>query len=285
MSTSVPGRSAQEQAAGYVPSEYWERLLEGEFDERGIGYPELARSINRAMCRSCEYSVAAALDRAGVSGPPGRVLDVGSGTGIWIDFWRRRGATEIAGADLTAASVQCLRRRWPEYDFLQADLGESEVGLPKGHDVVSAMNVLLHIVDDRRFGQAFINLAAALRPAGTLVLIDPVVRHHWWGLPFDEEAIAKPRPLVDYRDALAAAGFEILLLRPATVLLGTVGDTRSALTFHLLQRYWHLLIRGVGRRERLGAAIASVLRPADRLAVSTLRSGPSAKVLIARRVR
>ncbi len=268
----------------YEPGGYWENLLGSTFDESGVGYPELARSLNVAMYRTLESAVAYALEAAGVQSPQ-RVLDVGSGTGVWIDFWRRRGATEITGVDLTASSVERLAQRWPGYSFRQADVGSPDAHLPGHQDVVSAMSVLLHIVDEARFRQAFVNLAAALSPNGTLVLIEPAVVHHWWGAPFGDDAASKARPLEDYRSALAAAGLEIHLLRPATVLLSNVGDTRSALAFHLLERYWSLLAAHVGRRERLARPVAGVLGALDRTAIRVLPTGPSAKVLVVRHMR
>lgn len=268
----------------YEPSAYWQELLEDEFDEGGVGYPRLARSVNRAMYRSMERSVARVLELASTPAPR-RVLDVGSGTGIWIEFWRHRGAAGLTGVDLTATSVHHLRSRWPEHEFLQADIGDIDIELPGGYDIVSAMSVLLHIVDDDRFRQACSNLASSLRVGGTLILIDPVVVHRWWGPPFGADANSKARPLADYQAGLQAAGLELQLMRPATVLLANVVDTRTALAFRALRLYWDLLMRGVGPRERLGAFVAAILEPADRLATSLARTGPSAKVLVARRVR
>jgi SAM-dependent methyltransferase len=267
----------------YEPTAYWERLLSEDFNEAGVGYPRLARSVNLAMYRSIERSVARALDAAKAISAPERVLDIGSGTGIWIDFWSRRGAAQLTGVDLAAASVERLRSLWPAYDFLQADIGDADIGLPGGNDVVSAMSVLLHIVEDARFRQAFANLAAALRPGGMLVLTEPIVVHRWWGPPFGDGANSKARPLADYRDALREVGLELRVLRPATVLLANVVDTRMAITFRMLQLYWDLLMRGVGPRERLGRTAAAVLGPADLFATRMMRTGPSAKILIASR--
>jgi len=269
----------------YEPSAYWEGLLKDDFDESGVGYPQLARSVNRAMYRSMERSVTDGLETVVAPSASPQILDIGSGTGLWIEFWRRWGATNLTGVDLTAASVQRLQSRWPEHDFLQVDVGDANAALPDGNDIVSVMSVLLHIVDEDRFSRSFVNVAAALRLGGVLVLIDPVVVHRWWGPPFGAEANSKARPLEDYRAALESAGLELQLLRPATVLLANVVDTRTALAFRALRLYWDLLMRGVGPRELPGAAAAAVLGPTDRLAMRLARTGPSAKVLIARRVR
>jgi SAM-dependent methyltransferase len=269
----------------YEPGAYWEELLAGAFNESGVGYPQLGRAMNLAMYRATRRSVSHALAASGLDGPPRRVLDVGSGTGYWIDFWRRHGAERITGVDLTATSVERLRRRWPQHEFLQLDIGEPDLELPGGQDVISAMSVLLHIVDEARFRKALATLARALRPNGTLLLVEPVVVHAWWGPPFGANANSRARPLAEYRSALELAGLELQLLRPATALFANVVDTRSPVTFRLLWTYWDLLTRAVGRRERLGEAVAKVLEPVDRLAVQAMPTGPSAKVLLARRIR
>jgi SAM-dependent methyltransferase len=269
----------------YEPTSYWNELLAGDFDESAVGYAGLARSLNLAMYRSTERSVIRALRQAGVQPAGSRVLDIGSGTGWWIEFWRARGAREIAGVDLTATSVERLRARWPMHQFAQVDVGDQAAELPGENDVVSAMSVLLHIVDEERFHRALAHLAASLRLGGALVMIEPVVVHHWWGAPFGPEASSKARALADYREALQAAGLELCVLLPATVLLANVIDTRSRLAFRVLEQYWVQLRRVVGKREPLGKPLARVLQPLDALAIRLAKTGPSAKVLVARRVR
>jgi SAM-dependent methyltransferase len=269
----------------YDAANYWGTLHNRTFDESTVGYPELAVSLNAAMYRSTEYAVRQTLARARIDVTGRRVLDIGSGTGVWIDFWRRQGAGAISGVDLAEGSVRRLRERWPGYSFSQVDVGDEQAGLPGGNDVVSAMSVLLHIVENDRFQRAISNLAGALTPDGVLIAIEPVVVHHWWGPEFGKEAASLARPVDEYRSAFAAAGLTLDVLRPATVLLANVVDTRRAVTFRALERYWSLLTRAVGKRERVGQAAASVLGPVDRLATRLVRTGPSAKVLVARQTR
>jgi glycosyltransferase involved in cell wall biosynthesis/SAM-dependent methyltransferase len=265
----------------YSAPEYWDQIYGGAWDESAVGYPNLARSINRARYDVERRNVERALALAGVP-PPERVLDVGSGTGIWIEFWKRRGAREIIGVDITETAVGQLRRRFPEHEFLRSDIGEADATLPGAMDIVSAMSVLLHITDDTRFEQAVKNLLGCLRPGGTLVLTEPVIVHSWWGGPTRAAANSRARPLATYTDLLGREGFAIAALRPATSLLGNVIDARSGITFRLLERYWELLGRGVGRRERLGRLVGAVLRPLDLALTRVLPSGPSAKVIVAR---
>jgi SAM-dependent methyltransferase len=237
------------------------------------------------MYRSLMRAVGRTIDEAGVRAAGARVLDVGAGTGVWIDFWERGGASEIAGVDLAESSVAYLAARWPGHRFACVDIGATGAELPGDNDIVSAMSVLLHIVDDERFARAIAALGTALRPGGALITIDPAVVHGWWGQDFGAAANSRARPIEEYRDALAAGGLELELVRPATVLLSNVIDTRSERAFRLLALYWSLLTRAVGPREWAGAAAGAVLEPLDRAAARVARSGPTAKVLLARRVR
>jgi ubiquinone/menaquinone biosynthesis C-methylase UbiE len=95
----------------YVAPKYREETHKAADDESAVGYPDLARSISRARYDVELHNVARAREAAGVSRPD-RVLEVGSGTGIWIDFWRERGAQEVAGVDLTNVAVERLTTRY-----------------------------------------------------------------------------------------------------------------------------------------------------------------------------
>jgi SAM-dependent methyltransferase len=268
----------------YAPQAYWDELLETRLDERGVGYPGLALALNRAMYDAERDQLARLLDDRDISiGPSSRVLDIGAGSGIWIEFWERRGAGAITGVDLTEAAVDGLRRRFPRHEFAQVDIGQAHGALAGPFDVISAMSVLLHITDEQRWRSALQTIAGLLAPGGHAVLIEPLVVHRWWGPPFGPEANSKARPLEDWRAALADAGLELVELRPATVLLGNVVDTRRRWAFQALSWYWRALGLGIGPRERPGRVAAVVLSAIDRPLRRRLPAGPTAKLLLLRR--
>src|ERR1043166_8271428 len=96
------------------------------------------------------------------------VLDVGSGTGFYVDRWLRLGA-RVTGLDLTEIAVAELSRAFPAARFLRADIGASLDGVPLApgwFDAVSAFDVLFHIVDDAQYARAFENIPSLLRPGG-----------------------------------------------------------------------------------------------------------------------
>jgi SAM-dependent methyltransferase len=265
----------------YVAPDYWENMYDDRNDERSVGYPNLARSINRARYIVERRNVMSALSRAGVRSVD-RVLDIGSGTGIWIDFWQQRGARDIVGIDIATSAVAALRQRYPNCEFLHGDVSNPDLDLPRERDVVSAMSVLLHIVDDAAFERALRKLLACVRPGGVLVLVEPVIVHRWWGAPFGPESNSRARPLTAYTNVFSQLGFSLVQLRPDSCLLVNVIDTRRQSSFRLLERYWQHLIRLVGHRERLGRVVGLLLLMADLVATRIVSPGPSAKILVAR---
>jgi SAM-dependent methyltransferase len=103
-----------------------------------------------------------------------RVLDVGSGTGHWIDFFREvLFAAEVIGVEMIDQMADHLRRKYAGQEsvtILKADIVEhdlaSQIGAPV--DYVSAIGVMFHIVEDARWERAVANLAAALKPGGLM---------------------------------------------------------------------------------------------------------------------
>src|SRR5688500_18643814 len=76
------------------------------------------------------------------------ILDVGSGTGFYVDRWLRLGA-RVTGLDLTEVAVRELGRSFPQARFVQGDIGAELEPLtltPASFDAVSAFDVLFHIV-------------------------------------------------------------------------------------------------------------------------------------------
>ncbi len=285
-----PGSATDERlrsVSRYEPRSYWEGLLGRRFDLGGVAYPELPDRFNARFYRASEAAARRALRRVGLepSTPPARVLDVGSGTGHWIDFWQRFGAREIVGVDLTEVAVEQLSRRWPEHRFVRADVSGPELPVEGPFDAVTAMSVLLHIPDEAAFSRAVRNLGRLLRAGGVAIVLDPVVVHRWWGAPFTDASNSRLRSLDRWRRTLDEAKLDLVAVEPVTWLLANPVDTRHRATFRLLSGYWHGISRLVSGRERTGAIAAAVVAAADAALVRAGGPGPSTKCLVARRRR
>jgi SAM-dependent methyltransferase len=104
-----------------------------------------------------------------------RLLDVGSGTGHWIDFFREVFfVAEVVALEIAVQMVDCLRRKYAgnsavrvlDADIAAADFGSDLIGGPV--DWITAIGVMFHIVDDARWHRAITNLAGVLKPGGLL---------------------------------------------------------------------------------------------------------------------
>src|SRR5262249_24831141 len=141
-----------------------------------VGFGVLGTQFNSWMYRVRRRVLRRAVRRASIQVRGASVLDVGTGTGFYVREWKRLGATDITGIDVSAAAVSRLRGAIPEARFLEADVADPVPDTLAGpFDLVSAFDVLFHIVDDARFGSAIENLGRLTRPGGHLVLSENFV--------------------------------------------------------------------------------------------------------------
>jgi SAM-dependent methyltransferase len=103
-----------------------------------------------------------------------RTLDLGSGAGHWIDFllevFRARRAV---GVEISPSAVAALRRKYEgdeRVTIVEGDASEDRFGLGESFDLISAIGVMFHIVDDARWERAVANLAGHLEPDGVMVV-------------------------------------------------------------------------------------------------------------------
>lgn len=106
-----------------------------------------------------------------------RLVDIGSGTGHWIDFFRDALYVNSAiGIEVAAAAVHYLRSKYSgqtEVQIVEADIGSIDfepAKLEREADFISAIGVMFHIVDDERWLRALENMKAMLAPHGLMFI-------------------------------------------------------------------------------------------------------------------
>src|SRR5690625_824439 len=143
--------------------EFWNQRLAEDWSESGVGYRALGRPFNTWMYRVRRHVFlreASALSPAAATA----VLDVGSGTGLYLDWWRTAGASALVGSDLTPAAVQQLSDHFSDLRIEQLDITAGAGPFTPGtFDLISCMDVLFHITDDDLYRQALANMASLLR--------------------------------------------------------------------------------------------------------------------------
>jgi len=255
---------------------YWERRHAADDSLDAVGWTGLGRSFNRWMYAVRRAVFSRAVRATVHPGPGTRVLDIGSGTGFYLDAWRALGAGHVEGSDLAETAAERLRRSHPGLPIHQLDLGGDRNELPDGpFDAVSAMDMLFHIMDEDAYARAVANLAVLVRPGGHVVLSENLLR--------DGRRFVGPVQISRSEDEivglLRANGLEPVRRDPMFVLLNGPVDSDNP----LLKAWWGGLTRVVSFRDQLGNVLGAVLYPVELLAVRLARRGPSSKLLVCRR--
>ncbi len=135
-------------------------------------------------------------------------LDIGCGTGVFVDYWSQRGA-EVTGMDFTDVSIAKLEKQYPEASFVQADLSDPRLEAKQTYDYISIFDVMFHIVEHGKFSQAAQNLAKLSRPGTKVFITDDFGTKTRSTLKH-----VRKRSLEMYQEVFSAQGFRLLNLRP-----------------------------------------------------------------------
>jgi SAM-dependent methyltransferase len=264
------------EAKGFDPREYWEQRLTQSYGLHGVGYAPLGLSFNRWMYRVRKNVFRRVVRKLVRDGATTRVLDVGVGTGFYVDQWRSLGVRKIVGLDLTETSVSHLRTTYPDLDFVVADVGAEQIPLDAASfDIVSAFDVLFHIVDDDRYARAMKNIFDLLKPGGSLVWSDNFLRHSRREAGVHQVS----RSLEESSQMLRDAGFEIVSRKPMFWLMNGPVDS----TGRIMKTWWRLLMSLVRRGDRMANLTGAALYLPERVLTRVMSESPTTEIMVCRK--
>lgn len=162
----------EEVRQDYEPAAYWEERLRRRFDLTGVGHGSLGPGYNTRLYRARRRALDRALRAVGRDLGGRRVLDIGCGSGFYTEYSLEKGAGDYVGIDITRVSIETLRLRYPDFQFMIGDVSSERLIMEAPFDLILAADVLFHIVDDQAFSRALANIAAWLSPGGVLILSD-----------------------------------------------------------------------------------------------------------------
>jgi SAM-dependent methyltransferase len=169
-----PTPEAARAAYRQSPARFFERYQESFLSERELISPEWAWFEAKYHYNLVENGIIDLLreNRHLVTGL--EVLDVGSGTGHWVDFYRDwLEARAVVGVDFSAVSTGGLAERYRGADGVeirQLDVTAHQPRLVNRFDVVNAIGVMFHIIDDQKWALTIANLLDYLRPDGIAIV-------------------------------------------------------------------------------------------------------------------
>lgn len=102
-----------------------------------------------------------------------RVADIGCGTGLHVELFRRQGVHSVVGVDRSTAMIATARKRYPESIFLEGDATVTTMGADSGHfaadafDLVTLYYFTIYLIPDRT--TLLRNMYMWLAPGGLFV--------------------------------------------------------------------------------------------------------------------
>jgi len=150
-------------STNYNASEWWDRFFytDGVGDNQTISTAKSILSSKYHYC-SVELIILRHLHNKGWGTERLSVIDIGSGAGHWIDFYRQLGA-KVTGMDV---SEKCAENN------IDIKHGSALDILPeKGMlHIVNAIGVMFHIVDDEEWGDTIKEVSNTLLPGGLFIV-------------------------------------------------------------------------------------------------------------------
>lgn len=144
------------------------------------------------------------------------VLDIGSGAGHWISFYRDTlQVRSVQGIDFSKTMVATLHAKFSgdqHVDILFGDFTDTAVEFSRKFHIINAIGVIFHIVDDEKWMLAISRMADLCWKNGILIVggtfgketrtVRPTIRHH--------SPARRIRSLKRWKSSLKDNGFEFL---------------------------------------------------------------------------
>jgi SAM-dependent methyltransferase len=262
----------------YDPATFWESRLRARFDLAAAGYRGLGKPFNELLYRQREVVLRRAIRRHRLRVGGADIVELGPGSGFYVKGWKASGARSLVGLDIATVVAERLSVDYPEFRFERADITERWPVDEASADIVTAFDVLFHIVDDDRFAAALAEAGRALRPGGHMLISD-LFLHGQTFRGYHQVS----RTLEVYTDALDAAGLDVIGRLPVFVTMHPAMDVPAGWPRSLAERWWSALEAKLIAQPRLGRRIGTLLFWIDRALTIPARGGPSTELLLARK--
>jgi 2-polyprenyl-3-methyl-5-hydroxy-6-metoxy-1,4-benzoquinol methylase len=261
----------------FKADEFWEKRLAKISGLEGVGYAKLGKQFNYWGYQVRKYAFMKIFNSLQKDISTCNVLDVGSGTGFYIDIWQKLGAANVTGVDITEVAVANLKKTFPTHLFFQHDISEdisNRKDLLGQFDFISTMDVLFHIVDDLKFEKAVMNIGSMLKQGGYFIYSDNFINGET--VRRTHQVSHSKKELFEMFDK---AGFEVIQHKPFMVLSNYPVDSKNP----FLHVYWFLLENTVALVKPLGSPIGWLLYQVDKLLINLLDKSVSTEIVLLRK--
>ncbi len=254
--------------------DYWEKRLNDNFGLHGTGFIGLGKKYNSWMYRVRKRIFKQKLSLLNLGYDDIEVLDVGSGSGFYVKIWNELGVKKIVGCDLTNVAVKNLKKLFPNNEFLELDISNETLPMSEKFDVISAFDMLFHIVDDGQYSKAMENIYSLLKPGGMFIFSENFIHQTPKNNRYQTSRSLKEIELIVKR-----CGFKVLNRSPMFFFMNAPVDSNS----FFLKKSWRLITKAVQRGEFYGSLLGTMLYPIEVLLINLIKEGPSTEIMVCRK--
>ncbi len=261
----------------FDPDNYWEDRLHNIKGLEGVGFKKLGPSFNKWAYKVRKHVFSKQVSKLNVKFNDCNVLDIGSGTGFYIQSWSEFNVKKITGIDITQTSVENLKTIFPKHHFFLSDIGDvnfNDNNQYEVYDLISSMDVLFHIVDDNRFEQSIKNISSIIKPGGYFVYSDFYLHQDTIR---GESQVSRSKEYL--MDTFIKNGFELEIYKPFMYFVNKPVDTKNP----FIKAYWFLLENGLYVLPFMGYLMGPLIYPFEIIAVDNCKESPTTEFTVFRK--
>lgn len=260
----------------FDPQEYWEGRLTESWGLHGVGYLGLGKNLNNWLYRVRKRIFFRYIKPLLQTQEHTDVLDIGSGTGFYVRLWGQLGVDSVTATDITEVAIEKLGKEFPGVKCHLLNIGEplTEELKDQQFHLVSAFDILFHIVDDKKYYIAIENIYQLLQPGGFFVFSDNFI--HGDSIVGQNQV---SRSIDEIEKIVKQTGFKIMLRKPVFVLMNAPVDTKNS----FLKSLWNFTMAPLRRFPFLGTIVGLILYPIELMLLSFIKEGPSTEIMICKK--
>ncbi len=205
-----------------------------------------------------------------------KILDVGSGSGFYLQRWSALKANNITGSDFSERAIKKLRTTFKGMKIIYLDITSSAIQAKQGkYSLVSAFDILYHIVDDGKYSNAIKNISFLLKTNGVFIFSENFLKGN---SKRDEFQVSRSRRFI--LNCLKKNNLRVLTVNPVFYLMNTPVDSKNK----FLKIFWFILSNSIIRFNFLGYLFGAILYPIELLLIKTTKINPSTKIIVCKKI-
>jgi len=260
----------------YNPEDFWERRYE-RFDISSSGHIDLPHDYNIWLYKMKASKIAKAIhgEKEGVEDK--NILELGCGTGAYLDLWKKLGLRTVTGVDISPSSANILNQKFSEWNFHCHDISAAsllDILGRKKYDVVTAIGVLVHIVDDEKMKWALENISNLVTNDGLVLISDYTLSGDQ---PSVDHGYMKFRNFEEFKGNLNQVGLKFVSTLPFYYFMIAPFDTPSIIERIFLEKSHFFFRKFIRKFPKLAGRFLYSL---DKIITPLLANGPSEELFV-----